>query len=176
MDEKQFWKLIEQSRQNAKHNSELQLNQLEALLNPLSEADFLAFYAVFDELYAKSYNGNLWGAAYLILGGCSDDGFDYFRAWLIAQGKEPFYNVLENPDSLVKVADNEDVYPELDELLGLLYTMAVEKTGLEDFSEKVTAHPYPEVSFDDWYDAKADDLDEKKAKKLFPKLYKTFWQ
>ncbi len=175
MDEKKFWHIIAQSRQKIKHNHELQMTQLEALLSPLSEADFLAFYVIFDSLYAKSYTGNLWGAAYIILGGCSDDGFDYFRAWLIAQGKDTFYNALENPDSLVKVVDNEEVYPELEELLGLLYTMAVEKTGLDDFSEKVDYHPYPELCFDGWYDEKTDDLDEKKAKKLFPKLYKAFW-
>jgi hypothetical protein len=175
MDEKKFWSLIEQSRQKAKHNPELQMTQLEELLSPLSETEFLTFYDIFDSLYAKSYEGNLWGAAYIISGGCSDDGFDYFRAWLIAQGKDTFYNALENPDSLVKVANHEDVYPELEEILGLLYTMAVEKTGLEDFSEKVTSHPYPEISFDNWYDDKTDDLDEKKAKKLFPQLYKAFW-
>lgn len=175
MDEKRFWHIIEQSRQNTKHDYELQLSQLEALLNPLSEEEFIGFYDIFNRLYAQSYNGNLWGAAYLILGGCSDDGFDYFRAWLIAQGKEPFYNALENPDSLVKIADNEDIDPILEEILGLLYTMAVEKTGLEDFSEKTQDYPYPEISFDAWYDDKTGDLDEKKAKKLFPRLYKAFW-
>ncbi len=175
MDEKRFWHLIEQSRQNTKHDYELQLSQLEALLNPLSEEEFIAFYDIFNKLYAQSYNGNLWGAAYLILGGCSDDGFDYFRAWLIAQGKEAFDNALANPDSLVKIADNEDIDPILEEILGLLYTMAVEKTGLEDFSEKTQDYPYPEISFDAWYDQKTGDLDEKKAKKLFPRLYKAFW-
>lgn len=175
MDEKRFWHIIEQSRKNAKHDSELQMSQLEALLNPLSEEEFIAFYDIFNKLYAQSYNGNLWGAAYLILGGCSDDGFDYFRAWLIAQGKEAFYNALANPDSLVKIADDEDNDPILEDILGLLYTMAVEKTGLEDFSEKTLAFPYPEISFDAWYDDKIGDLDEKKAKKLFPRLYKAFW-
>ncbi|MFL6076856.1 MAG: DUF4240 domain-containing protein [Mycobacteriales bacterium] len=34
---------------------------------------------------AESYQGDLWGAAYLINGGASDDGFDYFRGWLIAR-------------------------------------------------------------------------------------------
>lgn len=175
MDEKRFWHIIEQSRKNTKHDYELQLSQLEALLNPLSEEEFIAFYDIFNRLYSLSYNGNLWGAAYLILGGCSDDGFDYFRAWLIAQGKEAFYSAIANPDSLVKIADDEDNDPILEEILGLLYTMAVEKTGLEDFSEKTQDYPYPEISFDTWYDDKIGDLDEKKAKKLFPKLYKAFW-
>ena len=175
MDEKRFWNLIEQSRHNAKHDPELQLNQLEALLVALTEAEFIAFYDIFNRLYSQSYNGNLWGAAYVILGGCSDDGFDYFRAWLIAQGKDTFYNALENPDSLIKVANQEDNEPILEEILGLLYNMAIEKTGLEDFSAKVQNYPYPDIQFDEWYDDKTQDLDEKKAKKIFPKLYKAFW-
>ena len=35
-----------------------------------------------------SYRWDLWGAAYLANGGCSDDGFDYFRGWLIGQGRK----------------------------------------------------------------------------------------
>ncbi|MFE5591185.1 DUF4240 domain-containing protein [Streptomyces sp. NPDC056549] len=29
-------------------------------------------------------------AAYMVNGGCCDDGFDYFRGWLIAQGRNVF--------------------------------------------------------------------------------------
>jgi len=34
----------------------------------------------------KAYTWDLWGAAYLINGGCSDDGFEYFRRWLVSRG------------------------------------------------------------------------------------------
>jgi hypothetical protein len=37
------------------------------------------------------YTWDLWGAALLVNGGlCSDNGFEYFRAWVIAQGREAF--------------------------------------------------------------------------------------
>jgi hypothetical protein len=32
-------------------------------------------------LMDRSYRNDLWAAGYLINGGCSDDGFDYFRGW-----------------------------------------------------------------------------------------------
>jgi len=35
-------------------------------------------------LMSRSYLGLLWAAAYLISGGCSDDGFDYFRGLALA--------------------------------------------------------------------------------------------
>jgi hypothetical protein len=48
------------------------------------------------------------GAAYIIDGGCSDDGFEYFRCWLISRGKETFIKLKANPDSLITlVVENE---------------------------------------------------------------------
>ena len=36
----------------------------------------------------------------MINGGCSDDGSDYFRAWLMLQGRETFGQAVADPDSL----------------------------------------------------------------------------
>jgi hypothetical protein len=43
---------------------------------------------------ADSYQGDLRAAAYLINGGASDDGFEYFRGRLITQGREVYAGVL----------------------------------------------------------------------------------
>jgi len=51
----------------------------------------------------RAYDHDLWGAAYLLNGGCSDDGFDYFRGWLIGQGQEVYENALRDPQSLRNV-------------------------------------------------------------------------
>src|SRR5215472_15971622 len=40
------------------------------------------------------------GAAFLIAGGCSDDGFIDFRAGLIAQGRDWYHEAAASPDSL----------------------------------------------------------------------------
>ncbi|MFC9245678.1 DUF4240 domain-containing protein [Streptomyces sp. NPDC057136] len=52
---------------------------------------------------ADSCTNPLWAAAYVINGGCSDDGFDYFRGWLIAQGREVFERTAADPDALAEV-------------------------------------------------------------------------
>lgn len=49
---------------------------------------------------ADSYRNPLWAAAYVINGGCSDDGFDYFRGWLIVQGHGVYERVVADPDTL----------------------------------------------------------------------------
>jgi hypothetical protein len=52
------------------------------------------------ELMVGSYRTPLWAAAYVVNGGCSNDGFDYFRGWLIVQGREVFEHVVADPDAL----------------------------------------------------------------------------
>lgn len=52
--------------------------------------------AVFDSAYLAP----LWAAAYLIEGGCGDDGFMDFRAGLMLQGRAAFDSAVADPDSL----------------------------------------------------------------------------
>jgi hypothetical protein len=46
------------------------------------------------------YRWDAWAAAYLIGGGCSDDGFMDFRAGVIAQGRDWYQKAAGSPDSL----------------------------------------------------------------------------
>jgi hypothetical protein len=49
----------------------------------------------------------MWCAGYIMNGGCSDDGFEYFRNWVISRGKEVFYKAKENPDSLISECNGQ---------------------------------------------------------------------
>jgi hypothetical protein len=79
-------------------------------------------------LVAAVYGWPLWGAAYLIGGGCSDDGFEYFRGWLVAQGREVFERAVADPDSLADVVD-EDTDAEAEDMLGAAWRAYEELTG-----------------------------------------------
>lgn len=59
----------------------------------------------------RSYSWKLWGAANLANGGASDDGFEYFRCWLIAKGRKTFERVVADPDALADVLapDHQDI-------------------------------------------------------------------
>jgi hypothetical protein len=70
-----------------------------------------------DEKLKSAYTWPLWGAAYLINGGCSDDGFEYFRCWLISRGREIFDAAVAEPDSLASVVDPDDDHHECEALL-----------------------------------------------------------
>jgi hypothetical protein len=66
--------------------------------------EVLRIHRAFDQQLARSYTWELWGAAYVINGGCSDDCFEYFRGWLVMQGQSVFEDALANPESLAAYA------------------------------------------------------------------------
>ena len=129
MDEDRFWKMIAASLDNAEDQDE-QEEYLIAQLELLPPADIISFGLRKDKLLYDAYTSNLWCAAYIINGGCSDDGFDYFRRWLVSRGKEVYYKAKDNPDSLVDVIDGEDDY-EFEGFGYIALTAFKNKTGKE---------------------------------------------
>jgi hypothetical protein len=101
LDEAAFWKLIEDSRLESGGDIERQHEILVDKVASLSIADIFAYGRLFHDVRGIAYRRDLWDAASIICGGCSDDGFMDFRAWLIAQGKAVFYDALQDPEILV---------------------------------------------------------------------------
>lgn len=91
VNRQEFWDVIEQARADvgsaAADAVAARATEVLALLPP---AQIAAAAQPLWDLMADSYRGDLWAAAYLINGGASDDGFEYFRGWLITQGREVF--------------------------------------------------------------------------------------
>ena len=100
MDREQFWSLIEAAKAASGGDCRAQSAQLVAALRDLSVGEVLAWDHLRGELLAESYRWDLWGAVYLINGGCSDDGFSDFRGWLFGQGSAIWQAALADPDSL----------------------------------------------------------------------------
>ncbi len=61
------------------------------------------------ERIRRAHTWDLWAAAYIINGGCSDDGFDDFKAALLTMPDELFDQVVEDPDCLADLADDVDL-------------------------------------------------------------------
>jgi hypothetical protein len=179
MNENQFWSLIETSHHQANSDDEAQLELIREALSQLEPEEIVAFQRWFNHFHRVSYRADLWGAAYIMNGGASDDGFDYFRGWLIAQGRKVFEAALENPDSLAEVISEDaeaDFEFELEEMLYVAREPWVEKTGLEmdAFYEALKPFdPLPELGEFEWGDGEGD-IDERKGKKLYPKLWAKF--
>ncbi|MER8031538.1 DUF4240 domain-containing protein [Streptomyces bauhiniae] len=108
MDETEFWELIDATREAAEGDPEEQADLLVDRLLQYDPDMVLDFARHFEARYNRAYRWDLWGAAFLLLGGASDDAFDYFRCWLIGQGREVFEGALHDPDSLADLLDEFD--------------------------------------------------------------------
>jgi hypothetical protein len=98
MDVERFWQIVDAGR--VKAGSDTRVEALRVGLRDLPASELESFQHHYDGQIRRSYRWNLWGAAYVMNGGCSDDGFRYFRDWLISEGRATFEKALENPESL----------------------------------------------------------------------------
>jgi hypothetical protein len=89
-----FWNVIEEATQSVGRSSVIP-TWLEEQLSRLPENEIVDFSSHFQECRSAANDARLWLAAVAILGGCSDDSFDYFRGWLIAQGRKVFEDALD---------------------------------------------------------------------------------
>jgi hypothetical protein len=105
MTEAEFWNLIDSTRHR---DGEKHADRLTVELGKRPPSDVLSFANWWYKFTDSAYSWDLWGAAYLINGGCSDDGFIDFRSWLILQGKQVYDAARANPDSLADLGVEED--------------------------------------------------------------------
>lgn len=154
MDDDAFWAVVEQARRDAGDDApESVAEAITAVLVERGAAETIAFDEAFHRVSAQGYSWALWGAAYLLNGGCGDDGFDYFRAWLVTRGRSVFEAAVVDPDSLATVVDVDDLDGlECEDALGAAWDAHQQLTG-EDLpaSDERTAPPDlgEEWDFDD---------------------------
>jgi hypothetical protein len=96
LDDDLFWEIVEA-------DGELPISErLEAFPDNLTRfkpKTIRDFYRKLREVWGQAYRTDVWALAYLLRGGCSDDSFMGFRAWLILQGRAVFEATLKNPDA-----------------------------------------------------------------------------
>lgn len=162
MDDDAFWTLIEGNVVRDETGA-VEVSGLEETLCARSIDDVAAFDRLFTKFLSRSYSWDLWGAAYLINGGCSDDGFEYFRGWLIAMGRRAYENALTSPDSLVEIAQENS---ECEDVLHVSSRAFERLTGGGEFQREPQS--YPELG-EGW-----DFDDEEEMKRRYPKLAARF--
>lgn len=162
MAENEFWNLIDKSRTSANNNYQAQISSLKTILLTLEPGEIVKFDNSFTSLLATSYDYKLWGASYVINGGCSDDCFHYFRQYLIGKGKKKFYTTLKDPESCVSWIKSE----EEDNWEGLQYS------AMEAYKQK-TGKEIPKTYLPR-FELKGKPFDEETVNKQYPKLAKKF--
>ncbi|WP_177221167.1 DUF4240 domain-containing protein [Lentzea xinjiangensis] len=103
MDLNAFWALVESSGAETSGRDE-RLRRLTAALAALPRQEVAEFAVWLDRARRRVDTWAHWQAADVICGGlCSDDGFFYFQAWLVGQGRAVFEAVAASPDALADV-------------------------------------------------------------------------
>ncbi|GEM_PF-207284 len=163
-----FWDIIQDSRKESSDDDTF-IEIITDKLVRLSIPDIYEFEKIYDQYHDKAYTTNLWAAANIINGGCSDDGFMDFRAWLISRGKEAYVNALQNPETLVDVTKViETNYGSF----GEAYLEAMNYVAWEAFEQKTEremplfTRDHPELTGVEW--------DEDTVDSLYPQLAAKF--
>ena len=94
MDEEQFWAIVQTAVDESGEDEDEYLEVAKRELSKLSLKEMVGFRLRTDKLLYDSYTSEMCCAAYLMNGGCSDDGFDYFRYWLASRGEAVFQAAL----------------------------------------------------------------------------------
>ncbi len=172
LEEDLYWSIIA----NSLANSEDQDEQEEFLVNEINKMtpeQMIGFKLRTDQLLLETYTSEMWCAGFIMNGGCSDDGFDYFRNWVISRGREVYYNAKANPDSLISEVDNQLEGYDF-EGFGYVANDAFDaKTGkdLYDYiDESGVNSTYPEIEFN-WEEEEPETMRE-----ICPRLFAELWE
>jgi hypothetical protein len=168
MTEEQFWEIVESTKADAGSSFDGHFKELVARLTTLEPEEIAAFDLNFDILSIRAYSWDLWGAAYVIHGGCSDDNFTDFRSWLISMGRNAYERALADPESLADIElgpdGEEDVFFEV---FGYVAATAYRAKMGKEMSLVVT--PYPSDPSGEPFEEDSDDLARR-----YPRLFSRY--
>ena len=166
-----FWKLVEDAARNAKRNVNRQAELIRDALAGMSVIEIVSFEDHLRCNLRRAYTFDLMVASFIVMSYVSDDTFEEFRAWLVAQGKERFERAVKSPASIAAFLDRDSVETVRGEALLLAATSAYERqTGRrgEEFLDRVKTVADPVIRRD-WPETKA------KFRERYPELFDQFW-
>lgn len=167
--EEEFWKIIERTQSSG--NERAQLDKLNAELERLDNASLEQFIKVYDRLMHDTYSWDLWGAAYIINGGASDDAFEDFRNWLISNGRTFFAQAVAKPDDLAALIpedrQQEATFEEFSYVAAHLWQKRTGRSFGEMAKENESLYPAEPIGI-------AIEEDPQALAKRYPKLWQRF--
>lgn len=164
MNEKEFWEIIAASKKSEHVSQDVQEAELKKILSKSETEEVIAFDRIFSELVIKAYTWDLWGAASIINGGCSDDGFEYFRRGLIASGRAKFEAALQDAESLAEWAEPDEL--EFESISHVPIALLKERNASRPANQRLKQPSQP--AGERWIED-GDDLEER-----FPRLWEKF--
>ncbi len=127
-----FYALIDAAREDGAPTApSADLEALQEVLAALVNDELRDFVRAYDDELLRLNRWEVWAVGCVAEGGMSDDGFHYFRSWLIGKGMSAVDAVLADPDSLADHLDDGEHENENEEL-EYVGSDLLEERGLED--------------------------------------------
>lgn len=149
-----FWQVIDSARAESQGDLDRQTELIEERLSSSEPSEIIAFQQQLDDVMNEANTWDLWAAAYIINAGASNDGFEYFRAWLVMQGKQVFHAAVQNAESLADYSGVQLNEADWEELLYLPRRIYEEKVG----HAMSLPHSFTDTQGEPW---EQDELEER---------------
>lgn len=123
MTSDQFWQTIARGKESVDDFFEMH-SVISENLAQMPDEEILAYNENFNKLMQDSNRWDLFAAATVIGGGCSDDEFEYFRGWLISMGQKFYEDAIQNPDNIANYIREDWSYEKIYKYEEMLYVAA----------------------------------------------------
>ncbi len=148
----EFWSIVERVHAMSPNDMDEKCRGLMDQLLRLPTEEVESFDNHFTDCFYQAYTWDVWGAAFVINNGCSDDSFMDFRSTLVSLGSAPFRTALISADDLADF----DIDPEWATWEGYQYVsrkVLADRIGEEALrAEERKPHPQEVsgVGFQEW--------------------------
>jgi hypothetical protein len=157
MTEEAFWEIIEAAKGSPE--------RVETALRKLKPDEIDAWDRIFWEKHNALHRWDLWAAGQAINGGMTDDGFHYFKSWIVGKGRAAFETAIRSPDDLGDHITPRDEQVGCDnELLNYAASQAYEDLAQMELDYR--SNEFDEPAGEQWT--------EEEAKQRLPKLWQRF--
>jgi hypothetical protein len=166
MTHEHFWTIIERACKSDRRLSDQWRGNLVAGLADLRADEIVEWNHLFDRFVANACTVELMAACYIMNTGAGDDGFYYFRCWLVGMGKDVYQKALRDADSLADVAlpYSSGIDAEA-EIYGAAHAAWMQVTGKPDTAPYPARNEAAELVGDVW-----DFDDDELMRKHLPRL------
>lgn len=97
-----FWDMVDKVHAASPRDMKVKCTLLANELRQLHPEEIKSFDEHFREYFFRAYTWDIWGAAFVIGEGCSDDSFMDFRSTLISLGRTVYETALTDADALAQ--------------------------------------------------------------------------
>lgn len=123
MNSKEFWRILELAKNKSSGDTNAVIWNLSNILEKYKATEIKKFQQIMEDKIEEIYTWDAWALIYIAQDGCSDDGFQDFRNWVVLQGEKIYSLVLTdiNKSKSYIPCDGSASCPNLSNVAGYAY-------------------------------------------------------